>query len=82
VKLSTATVVLAIGLLAGCGSSRPQAGGSRPATLRVKQVMVPGSLYFEGSYSYVRVEREGREVAKSSSRIREPSCVSTKGRTA
>ena len=63
-KLSTATVVLAIGLLAGCGSSRPQAGGSRPATLRVKQVMVPGSLYFEGSYSYVRVEREGREVAK------------------
>jgi hypothetical protein len=30
--------------------------------LNVRQVMVPGSLYIEGSYSYVRIEQNGREV--------------------
>jgi hypothetical protein len=30
----------------------------------VAQKLVPGSLYFEGSYSYVRVERDGHEIAK------------------
>ena len=64
VKVRTSTVVLGISLLVGCGSTKPQATNSRPAMLRVKQVMVPGSLYTEGSFSYVRVERDGQEIAK------------------
>ena len=64
VKVRTSTVVLGISLLVGCGSTKPQAANSRPAMLRVKQVMVPGSLYTEGSFSYVRVERDGQEIAK------------------
>jgi len=53
-------LVAALALLgAACGSTKR----SGPAKLHVQQGLVPGSgLYIEGSFSYVRVEREGRLV--------------------
>ena len=53
-------VAFAVSFLAACGNGPPRVG---PATLKVRQEMVPGSgLYVEGSYSYVRMERAGRKV--------------------
>jgi hypothetical protein len=61
-----ALTVAAVGvsMLAACGATQHRTGGSEPGTLRVRQVSVPGSLYVEGSYSYVRVEQDGHEIAK------------------
>ena len=36
----------------------------QPAKLHVRQEWVGGSLYIEGSYSYVRVEQDGKKVVQ------------------
>jgi hypothetical protein len=50
-------------MLAGCGGTGPTADNTTHAgTIHVRQEWVPGSLYVEGSYSYVRVEHGGDTV--------------------
>jgi hypothetical protein len=56
--------VVAALLPAACGNGPERSVGSNRATLRVQQVWIPGSLYVEGSYSYVRLERAGEEVVQ------------------
>jgi hypothetical protein len=51
-------------LLAACASAPERSVGSHRATLQVQQVWAPGSVYIEGSYSYIRVERDGDEVVQ------------------
>jgi hypothetical protein len=65
VRLACVAALLAVAMVAAsCGSASERPRSAAPATLRVAQKLVPGSLYFEGSYSYVRVERDGHEIAK------------------
>ena len=67
-----ATALFAVLLAAGCGNSEPPSRSAHPATLHLRQQWVSGGLYVEGSYSYVRVERDGtsvQEVRLSGERI-------------
>lgn len=48
-------------LLAACGGGHDK---PRPATLHVTQKLAGGSLYVEGSYSYVRVEKGEKTLAE------------------
>lgn len=57
-----AAALFAVSLAAGCGGSEPSPRSADPATLHVRQQWVGGGLYVEGSYSYVRVERDGDSV--------------------
>ena len=51
-------------VLAGCGGSQPAPRSAYPAKLHVRQEWVGGSLYIEGSYSYVRVEQDEKKVVQ------------------
>jgi hypothetical protein len=51
-------------MLAGCGGSKAPPSSAGPATLHVRQEWVGGSLYIEGSYSYVRLEQDGKKVVQ------------------
>jgi hypothetical protein len=60
-----AIAAVGISLLSACESSPDRHAGSHPVTLRVVEERVPGSaLYIEGSYSYVRVEHDGHQIAQ------------------
>ena len=50
--------------LAGCGGSQPAPRSAHLAKLHVRQEWVGGSLYIEGSYSYVRVEQDEKKVVQ------------------
>ena len=50
-------------VLAGCGGSRPEPRSAHPAKLHVRQEGFGG--YIEGSYSYVRVERNEKNVVQA-----------------
>jgi len=62
---SSAVLVLGVvAIAASCGGTPPEHSGSDGAArLRVTQKVALGSLYTEGSYSYVRVEQGGDEVS-------------------
>lgn len=51
-------------VLAGCGGSQPAPRSADPARLHVRQEWLGGSLYIEGSYSYVRVEQDEKKVVQ------------------
>ena len=57
-----AAALFAVLLAAACGGSEPPSRSAHPATVHVRQQWVSGGLYVEGSYSYVRVERDGTSV--------------------
>jgi hypothetical protein len=62
--VALASAAVGVWLLAACGGTEHQTSDVQTGTLRVRQLSVPGSAYIEGSYSYVRVERDGHEIAK------------------
>jgi hypothetical protein len=63
-KLAALAALCAVLLAAGCGGSQPAPRSASPATVSVRQEYEGGSLYMEGSYSYVRVEQNGRSVTQ------------------
>jgi hypothetical protein len=62
--LAALGVLFAVLVLAGCGGSQPAPRSADPAKLHVRQECVAGSLYIEGSYSYVRVEQDEKKVVQ------------------
>ena len=62
--LAAAAALSAVLLAAGCGGSQPDPRSAHPATVQVRQEWVGGGLYVEGSYSYVRIERDGTAVTE------------------
>jgi hypothetical protein len=49
----------AVAFVAGCGSTQAEPRSGHPGTVHVRQEWVGTGLYVEGSYSYVRLERDG-----------------------
>lgn len=62
--LGAAAAFSAVLLAAGCEGSQPTPRSAHSATVQVRQEWVGGGLYVEGSYSYVRVERDGTTVTE------------------
>src|ERR671937_1051484 len=62
--LRAAALVIAALATAGCGASQVKPPAAHPATLHVQQEWVGRGMYTEGSYSYVRVERDGDKVVQ------------------
>ena len=62
--LRAAALVIAALATAGCGASQVKPPAAHPATLHVQQEWVGRGMYTEGSYSYVRVARDGDKVVQ------------------
>jgi hypothetical protein len=62
--LAAAAALAAVLLAAGCEGSEPAPRSAHSAQVQVRQEWVGGGLYVEGSYSYVRVERDGTAVTE------------------
>jgi hypothetical protein len=61
--LRAAALVIAALATAGCGGqAKPRS--AQAATLHVRQELIGRGMYTEGSYSYVRVERDGDKVVQ------------------